>query len=102
MEALECLGGEVCRARCERDELKARVEAQALGGMNALAKVPAFEAQLRLARDSALARTEMFEELESKLSKVGAEVIDARAEVAMSRTEAHQEMTIYSKDVADA
>ncbi|XP_075077618.1 bidirectional sugar transporter SWEET17-like [Nicotiana tabacum] len=54
MEALEHLRDEVGRARHEHDELKARAEAQDLEGNDALAKVPDFEAQLRIARDNAL------------------------------------------------
>lgn len=44
----------------------------------------------------------MITKLESELSKVGAEIIDARAEVAISRTNTNQEMAIYLKDATDA
>ncbi|XP_070019900.1 uncharacterized protein [Nicotiana sylvestris] len=102
MEALERLRDEAGRARRKHDELKARVETQALEGKGALAKVPAFEVQLRLARDDASVQTDMITKLESELSKVRAEIVDARAEAVMSRTKADQEMKIYLKDATDA
>nr|XP_009777488.1 PREDICTED: uncharacterized protein LOC104227054 [Nicotiana sylvestris]XP_009777489.1 PREDICTED: uncharacterized protein LOC104227054 [Nicotiana sylvestris] len=44
----------------------------------------------------------MITKLESDLSKVRAEIIDAQAEVALSQTKADQEIAIHRKDVADA
>ena len=88
MEALERLRDEVGRARNEQDELKARAEAQALNGKDALAKVPIFEAQLCLVRDNASVQKEMIVKLEFELSKVRDEIVDARAEVVMSQTKA--------------
>ncbi|XP_070019861.1 uncharacterized protein [Nicotiana sylvestris] len=102
MEAPECLRDEASRARHEHDELKARMEAQALEGKGALAKVPAFEAQLCLARDNPSVQTDMITKLEFELSNVRAEIVDARAEAIMSRAKADQEMTIYLKDATDA
>ncbi|XP_070023158.1 uncharacterized protein [Nicotiana sylvestris] len=101
-KALERLRDEVGRARREYDELRARAEAQALEGKDALAKVPDFEAQLRLASDNASVQTNMIAKLEFELSKVRPKIVDARVETAMSRTKANREMAIYSKDVADA
>ncbi|XP_070009917.1 uncharacterized protein [Nicotiana sylvestris] len=88
--------------RAEHDELKARVEAQASEGKGALAKVPAFEAQLRMARDNASVQVDIIKKLESELSKFRVEIDDARAEVVVSQTKADQEMAIYLKDVTDA
>ncbi|XP_070030160.1 uncharacterized protein [Nicotiana sylvestris] len=101
-KALKHLQDEVGRARHEHDELKARAEAQALEGKDALAKVPDFEAQLRLVRDNASVQEDMIVKLESELSKVRAVILDAREKAVMSRTKADQEMAIYSKDAANA
>ncbi|XP_075076788.1 uncharacterized protein LOC107760066 [Nicotiana tabacum] len=101
-DALERLRDEVGRTRREHDELKTLAEAQALEGKEALAKFLAFEAQLCIASDNALVQTEMIAKLESELLKVRAEIIDDRAEAAMSRTKADHEMAIYSKNAADA
>lgn len=57
-------------------------------GKDALAKVPAFETQLRIARDNTFVQKEIIAKVDSKLSKVRAEIIDARAEAAVSQTKA--------------
>lgn len=101
-EALDRLRDEVGRARHNHDELKTRAVARALEGKDALAKVPAFEAQLCLVHDNASVQADMIAKLESELLKARAEIVDARVEAAMSRTKADQEMAIYLKDVADA
>ncbi|XP_070002263.1 uncharacterized protein [Nicotiana sylvestris] len=101
MEALERLRDEVGRARSEYDKLRSRAEAQALKGKDALAKVPAFEAQLHLVRDNALVQTDIIVKLESKLSKVRDEIVESRAKAAMSQTKADREMAIYLKNVVD-
>nr|XP_009778368.1 PREDICTED: differentially expressed in FDCP 6 homolog [Nicotiana sylvestris] len=102
MEALEHLRDKVSQARREYDELRARAEAQALEGKDALAIVPSFEAQLFLAHNNASIQTDMIAKLESELLKVRDEIVDARAEATMSRTKADRERAIYSKDVVDA
>ncbi|XP_070010252.1 uncharacterized protein [Nicotiana sylvestris] len=88
MEALEYLRGEVVRVRNACGELRAQMQAQALEEKGVLAKVPAFEAQLRLARDNASVQVDMIAKLESDLLKVRAERIDARAKAVLSWTKA--------------
>ncbi|XP_070013248.1 uncharacterized protein [Nicotiana sylvestris] len=101
-EDLERLRGEVGRAKCECDELRARADAQASAKKGALAKASAFEVQLRLARDNSLVRIDMIMKLESELLKIKAEAVDARAEAIMSRTKTDQKVAVYLKEAADA
>jgi len=70
-EALERLQDEVGQARHEHDKLKTRAEAQELKGKDSLAKIPCFEAQLRLVCDIASVQAYMIAKLESELSKSG-------------------------------
>lgn len=101
-KALERLRSEADRIRSDCGKLRAQVQVQASEEKGALARVPAFEAQLRLARDNALVQADMITKLESELSKVRADIVDARAEAALSQTKADQEMAIHLKDATDA
>ncbi|XP_070025181.1 uncharacterized protein [Nicotiana sylvestris] len=101
-EALECLRDEADRAKSDYDELKARAEVQASKEKDALAKVPTLEVQLRLARDNALVQADMITKLKSELSKVMAEIVDARVRAVLTGTKADQEMEVYLKDANDA
>ncbi|XP_070006280.1 uncharacterized protein [Nicotiana sylvestris] len=101
-EALEHLRGEADRVRNDCGELRAQVQAQALEEKGALDKVPAFEAQLRLAHDNVSVQPDMITKLEFELARVRAEIVDARAEAALSRTKADHEMAIHLKDATNA
>ncbi|XP_070004556.1 uncharacterized protein [Nicotiana sylvestris] len=77
-ETSEYLKGNVNRIRVSCEELRAQVQARALEEMSASAKVPAVEVQLSLTHNNAKVQTDMIGKLESSLSKVRAEIIDAR------------------------
>ncbi|XP_070022254.1 uncharacterized protein [Nicotiana sylvestris] len=101
-EDLESLRGEVDRVSNDSGKLRAQVQVQASEEKGALAKVPAFDAQLHLARDNASVQVDMITKLESELSNVRVKIVDARAEATLSRTKAYQEMAIHLKDGTDA
>jgi len=101
-KAQKYLRGEADRVRNACGELRAQVQAQALEERGALAKVPAFEAQLCLARDNDTVQTNMIMKLESDLSKVRAKITDARVKALLTRAKADQEMSIHMKNVDDA
>nr|XP_016464392.1 PREDICTED: uncharacterized protein LOC107787349 [Nicotiana tabacum] len=70
IEVLEYLKGDIDRIRTVCGRLRAQVQAQALEETGASAKVPAFEVQLRLARDNVKVQADMIGKLESDLSKI--------------------------------
>ncbi|XP_070014138.1 uncharacterized protein [Nicotiana sylvestris] len=82
------------RPLCDEKELQKKMEA--------LERLRDKVGRASLARDNTLVNTEMIAKLESELSKVRDEIVDARVEDLMHRTRADQEMAIYSMDVADA
>ncbi|XP_070010667.1 uncharacterized protein [Nicotiana sylvestris] len=101
-EASEYVKGDIDRVRTACGELRAQVQAQDLDETGTSAKVIAFETQLYLARDNAKVQVDMISKLEFDFSMIRGDIINARAEAALSRTKVDQEMVICMKDVVDA
>lgn len=77
MEGLEHLRDKAGQAKHKYDELKAQADAQASTKEGALAKAFALEVQLRLAHDNSLVQKDTIAKLETELSKIRAEIVDA-------------------------
>ncbi|XP_070010209.1 uncharacterized protein [Nicotiana sylvestris] len=92
---LERLWSEVGQAKCECDELKARVDAQIVAKKDAFVKASALKVQLRNACENSSVRTDMITRFESELLKMKAEVVDTRAEAEAIQTKDDKKVTVY-------
>ncbi|XP_070014963.1 uncharacterized protein [Nicotiana sylvestris] len=101
-EDLERHWRDVGQAKCECDELMARVDAQVAAKKDALAKASTLEVQLRNARENSSVRTDMTTRHESELLKMKAEVTEARADAEAIQIKADKKVAIYLQDTTDA
>ncbi|XP_070020235.1 uncharacterized protein [Nicotiana sylvestris] len=101
-ENLECLWGEVGKAKYECKELRAQIDAQVAAKKNALAKASTLEVQLWNARENSLVQTSKIVRLKYDLLDMKAEVVDAWAEAEEIRAKVDNKVVVYVKDVAYA
>ncbi|XP_070015898.1 uncharacterized protein [Nicotiana sylvestris] len=102
IEELEHLWGKVGQAKCELNELKARVDAQVAAKEDALTKASALEVQIHNAHANDSIRVNIITRLESELLKVKVKVVNPQAEAVISRTRADQKVPTYLKGAAYA
>ncbi|XP_070025020.1 uncharacterized protein [Nicotiana sylvestris] len=101
-ETLEHLRGKANQVNSECNDLKAQIDAHVAAKRNALSKAFSIEIQLRNARESNFVQASKVAKLETDLSKMKAEVVDAGAEAEEVRAKANKKVTIYLKDAAEA